>query len=50
MAKSTDGFELMVETNQGGELLLVGVYFVNQFIGHNQTILVVKVVVFALLQ
>ena len=39
----------MIETDQCGELFLVGVDFVDEFIGQNETILIVKVVVFALL-
>ncbi len=40
----------MIETDQCGELFLVGVDFVDEFIGQNETILIVKVVVFALLE
>ncbi len=50
VAKASDSFELMLETDEGGEFLLVAVDLVDKLVGQNQAVLLVKVVVFAFLQ
>jgi hypothetical protein len=50
VAEASDSFELMLETHQSGEFLLVAVDLVDKLVGQNQAVLLVKVVVFAFLQ
>lgn len=50
VAKACDSFELMLETHEGREFLLIAVDLVNKLVGQNQAVLLVKVVVFAFLQ
>lgn len=33
--EATDGFELMIETHEGGKLFLIGVDLVNEFVSQN---------------
>jgi hypothetical protein len=49
VAKPSDRFQLMLETHQSREFLLVAVDLVNELVGQNQAVLLVKVVVFAFL-
>lgn len=48
-SESADCFELIIKHTQHGKLFLVSIYLVYEFVSNNETVLVIKVVVFAVL-